>query len=164
MEKTTERLLIKHYKKENLKDFKTVLMDDDIMKHISGKGYSLEVTEQKFANALEVNSKNKNAGFFNVTLKENSRLVGFAKLVAIDDDKLEVGYAIVKNLWGKGFASEITLNLVEHARIYYPEKAVIGIVDFGNEASKNVLLKQNFKFYKTDNFNGKKVEYYKLPH
>ena len=86
----------------------------------------------------------------------------FAKLVHMDDD-LEVGYALLKKHWGNGFASEITENLVVHAKKHFPEKKIIAIVNLGNDASKKVLIKQQFIKYNSGNLDGFDVEYFELP-
>lgn len=160
---TSKRLIFKHYTKIDFNDFKVILMNDEIMKHISGKGNSKKLTKEKFKNVLKTNSQAKNSGFFNVTLKESEYLVGFAKLVHMGDD-IEIGYALLKEQWGKGFASEITKNLIIHAKKHFPEKKIIAIVNLGNDASKNVLIKQQFIKYNTGILDGFEVEYFKLAH
>ena len=156
----TKRLNIKHYTKRDEQDFNTILMSDNIMKGIRGEGCTAKISQQKFDKALLENEKHTDLGFFNVTLKDSNELVGFAKLVVTDNNSLEVGYALVEKLWGCGYASEITVALVKHGLKKYPEKEIIGIVNVGNEASSNVLIKQNFKLKRTDYLDGFKVGYY----
>ena len=156
----TKRLSIKHYTKHDKQAFYDILMNDNIMKGIRDKGYNAEITQQKFENALLENEKSDDLGFFNVTLINTHELVGFAKLVTADDHNLEVGYALVENLWGFGYASEITTTLVKHGLKKYPEKEIFGIVNDNNKASSNVLLKQNFELKKTANLDGFNVGYY----
>ncbi len=156
----TKRLNIKQYTKHDKQAFYDILMNDNIMKGIRGKGHTAEIAQQKFEKALSENDKSHDLGFFNVTLNNTHELVGFAKLVSTDDHNLEVGYALVENLWGFGYASEITDALVKHGLKKYPEKEIFGIVNDDNKASSNVLLKQNFKLKKTANVDGFKVEYY----
>jgi len=163
MNLTSKRLIFKHYTKIDFNYFKVILMNDEIMRHISGKGNSEKLTQEKFKKVLNTNSENKNLGFFNVTLKETKHLVGFAKLVHMDGS-LEIGYALLKKQWGKGFASEITKNLIIHAKKHFPEKEIIAIVNLGNAASKNVLIKQQFIKYNTGILDGFEVEYFKLAH
>ena len=158
----SKRLIFKHYTKNDFKDFKAILMNDEIMKHISEKGNSEKVTKEKFKNVLETNSKNTDLGFFNITLFESNDLVGFAKLVEFDNDKLEVGYALLKKQWGFGYASEITDRLIIYSKKHFPEKEIIAIVNLENQASKNVLLKQQFVLEKVDVLDGINVEFYKL--
>lgn len=162
MKLKSKRLIINYYTKKDFNDFKAILMNDEIMKHISGKGNSKKVTEEKFNNVLETNSKKTGLGFFNVSLIKSKELVGFAKLVDFDDEYIEVGYALLQKHWGFGYASEITTKLVEYGKKYFPEKLIIAIVNLDNHASKNVLLKQGFTLYKVDDFKGEPVEFYKL--
>jgi len=158
----TDRLCIKHYTESDFEDFRVILTNDKIMKSIRGKGYNIKVATEKFQQALEVNNKSSDLGFLNVTLKDSLTLVGFAKLVLMDDGNLEVGYALVEDLWGLGYASEITAALVTYGQNIHPDKEIIGIVNIGNNASKNVLLKQNFIFKKTDTLDGFEVAHYYL--
>ena len=46
MNLNSNRLIFKHYTKIDFNDFKAILMDDEIMKHISGKGNSEKVTKR----------------------------------------------------------------------------------------------------------------------
>jgi len=94
----TQRLNIRHYTNHDLDDFNAILMNDTVMKGIQGKGHSLAVSKQRFDDALATNAKYDDLGFFNVTKKDTNELVGFAKLVLMDDGNLEVGYALIEKL------------------------------------------------------------------
>jgi len=144
----------------DLDDFNAILMNDTIMKGIRGKGHSAEASKQRFQDALATNRKYNNLGFFNVTKKGTDELVGFAKLVLMDDGNLEVGYALLEKLWGYGFASEITATLVLHALHHYPMKEIIGVVNVENRASQHVLKKQQFKLKSTGILANFEVGYY----
>jgi RimJ/RimL family protein N-acetyltransferase len=157
---STKRLNIKQYTKHNEQDFNDILMNDNIMKGIRGKGHTAEITKQKFEEALLENEKYDDLGFFNVTTNDTHELVGFAKLVTIDEHNLELGYALIENLWGLGYASEITNALVNHSLKTYPKKGIMGIVNDVNEASSNVLLKQNFELKSNTVIDGFNVGYY----
>ncbi len=156
----SQRLNISHYAKHDLNDFNAILMNDTIMKGIRGKGHSAEASKQRFEDALATNVKQDDLGFFNVTKRGTDELVGFAKLVLMDDGNLEVGYALLEKLWGYGFASEITATLVEYALHNYPMKEIIGVVNVANEASVHVLRKQGFKLQSTALIDNLEVAYY----
>ncbi len=156
----SQRLNIRHYTAHDLENFKAILMNDTIMKGIRGKGHSAEAAKQRFQDALATNEKYDDLGFFNVTKKDTNELVGFAKLVTMDDGNLPVGYALLEELWGFGFASEITAALVAHALSNYPTKEIIGVVNVENRASQHVLTKQQFKLKSTDMLANFEVGYY----
>ena len=80
MKLISNRLIFKHYTKIDFNDFKAILMNDEVMKHISGKGNSEKVTKEKFKKVLKTNSENSKLGFFNITLKESENLVGFCEI------------------------------------------------------------------------------------
>lgn len=156
----SQRLNIRHYTAHDLEDFNAILMNDAVMKGIRGKGHSARASKQRFQDALATNEKYDDLGFFNVTKKDTKELVGFAKLVLMDDGNLEVGYALLEKSWGFGFASEITAALVAHALSNYPMKEIIGIVNIKNQSSQHVLKKQQFKLKSTAMLANFEVGYY----
>ena len=156
----SQRLNIRHYTPHDLDDFNAILMNDTIMKGIRGKGHSAEASKQRFEDALATNEKYDDLGFFNVTKKDSNELVGFAKLVLMDDGNLEVGYALLEKLWGYGFASEIVAALVAHALNNYSMKEIIGVVNIENQPSQRVLKKQHFKLKSTAFLANFEVGYY----
>jgi len=157
----SKRLVFTQYSSADFDDFKAILMNDLIMKHVAGKGYDLKTTRKKFKNALEENAKSKLTGFFNVKLKSNNKLVGFSKLVFTETNELEVGYALIEKQWGLGYASEITSALVKHAQMHYPAIDIIGIVNLSNDASSHVLEKQHFKLDTITFLDDEEVKIYK---
>ena len=158
----TNRLNIKQYTQKDFNDFAAIVMNDEIMKNIRGKGHDLDITTQKFNEALSTNESNELMGFYNVTKKASNQLVGFAKLTPTDSNELEVGYALLKKCWGKGYASEITKSLIEHAKKHFPKNDIVAIVNVGNVTSSHVLKKQHFFLEKTETLKNVLVEYYKL--
>ncbi len=156
----SERLNIQHYTPDHFADFNAILMNDTIMKGIRGKGYCAPVAKEKFEAVLLDNSRYDNLGFFHVSKKDTAELVGFAKLILMDDGNLEVGYALLEELWGYGLTSEITNILVQHGLKNYPSKEIIGIVNVENKASAHVLTKQGFELRRTDFLDDYKVAYY----
>lgn len=158
----SKRLTLQHYSSTDFDDFKAILMNDLVMKHIVGKGHDLKNTRKKFENALAENAKRKLTGFFNVKLLSSNELVGFSKLVFTDQDELEVGYALLEKQWGLGYASEITSTLVKHAQKHFPTTEIIGIVNLNNDASSRVLEKQHFKLEKSTILDNEEVKIYKF--
>ncbi len=57
---------------------------------------------------------------------------------------IEVGYLFKRSAWGKGFATEACRRLLQFAFEDSPLDEVVGIIEEGNTASENVLLKCGF--------------------
>ena len=59
----------------------------------------------------------------------------------LPDAEIEIGYILKPAAWGKGFATEICLRLLEFAFSQSPMQDVVACIDDRNSASRNVLLK-----------------------
>jgi ribosomal-protein-alanine N-acetyltransferase len=93
---------------------------------------------------VEVTQRNHaTRGYGMVALVERSTgvIVGFCGLVhPAGQPEPEIKYALRQDAWGRGFATEAAIGLLEHAaRLGLPE--VIATTDPENEASHRVLLK-----------------------
>ncbi len=61
------------------------------------------------------------------------------------DAEIEIGFFLVRDAWGKGYATEIARALVAFAFESSPLPAVVATHDVRNHASRNVLLKSGFR-------------------
>jgi RimJ/RimL family protein N-acetyltransferase len=80
-------------------------------------------------------------GFYAVDVIETNETVGISGLVKRDGlEDVDLGFAFLARTWGKGYATESGLAVVEHARAL-GIKRLLGITNEDNEASVRVLLK-----------------------
>ncbi|MDO9257630.1 MAG: GNAT family N-acetyltransferase [Bacteroidales bacterium] len=136
-------------------------MNDDVMKFVTGNALTLEKAEIRFQKVLDTNIASGDTGFFIVRKKDKDDFIGIVKLVQITADQFEVGYMLLPEYWGKGYASEMVkcmISLATKKQI----KEIIGIVDPENPASIRVLSKFGFQLYETGKFDGLKAAFYKL--
>ncbi|MEM8683136.1 MAG: GNAT family N-acetyltransferase [Pseudomonadota bacterium] len=61
------------------------------------------------------------------------------------DEEIEIGFFLVRDAWGKGYATEISRALLAFAFASSPLDAVVATHDARNEASRRVLLKSGFR-------------------
>lgn len=123
-------------------------MKDDVMKHITGAGLTHEQALERFQVALDADKGRDDMGFLAVNLKESGAFIGLGKIVPFENRMTEIGYALLPEFWGKGYASEITNCLVEYARELGSVVELIGLVDPGNQPSIRILMKHGFVFYR----------------
>lgn len=150
----SERLSYTKFTPEDFPEYKALVAQDDVMRHITGSGISGEEARQRFQVALDADMKAENLGFLAVRQIVTGQFIGLAKIVPFENGMIEIGYALHPAFWGKGYASEITARLILYARELGFVQTLIGLVSPDNQASVNVLTKQNFSFYrqvKTDN-------------
>jgi len=142
--------------------FARLVTNYSVMKYITGRALNSEEAELRFRKALHVNSLNPDAGYFVVFRKEDNEFIGVVKLVNFEPSVMEVGYMLLPEYWGKGFASEMLRYVVEFARLKYPGVELTGIVDPENPASIRVLEKFGFYLYKTGRIDDQDAAFYKL--
>lgn len=142
--------------------FARLVNNISVMKYITGKALNAEEAEMRFWKAIHVNTHNPEAGYFAVFQKQDNEFVGVVKLVDFEHFEMEVGYMLLPEYWGKGFATDMLNYLIELARIKFPESDLIGIVDPENPASIKVLEKFGFRLYKIGVIDDLDAAYYKL--
>ncbi|MDE1922608.1 MAG: GNAT family N-acetyltransferase [Gammaproteobacteria bacterium] len=71
----------------------------------------------------------------------SGRLIGACDLSMIEGGVFDLGYMLGSDHWGKGYATEIALALVESAFLELRAQRVISTVDVNNRASIRVLEK-----------------------
>ncbi|HAS41725.1 MAG TPA: hypothetical protein DCS93_14700 [Microscillaceae bacterium] len=137
--------------------------DDVVMRHITGTGLTKEQAEARFAKTLKTNETYPNMGFYTAKNQASREFVGIAKFTYLDEaqTQVEVGYGMMPEYWGAGYATEMLCCLMKHAQAFPNIKELIGIVNPENDASVKVLTKQGFALYKAT-FGENPAEYYKL--
>lgn len=70
--------------------------------------------------------------------------VGMAFLIPYDDVEFELGFRLRRCHWEKGYATEMSRALIQHAKEQLHAAAVIGIVHKDNQRSCRVFEKLNF--------------------
>ncbi|MEY9123429.1 RimJ/RimL family protein N-acetyltransferase [Bradyrhizobium yuanmingense] len=83
--------------------------------------------------------------------------------VLVDDvDEIEIAYALKREFWGQGFASEIATALTDIGLSQLALPSLIGIVYVGNTASRRVLEKSNYLLERSKNRHGGDVVIYRI--
>jgi len=76
-----------------------------------------------------------------VVERESATLIGACDLSLIERNVADLGYMLGAAHWGKGYATEISLALIDAAFFDLKADRVISTVDVNNQASINVLEK-----------------------
>lgn len=118
------------------------------MLHISGDGLDFEGARQRFEKSLRADRQQRDMGFVAVYEQDSGLYVGLGKIVPFEDGFTEIGYALLPEFWGKGYASEITCRLVAYAREAGTVESLVALVAPENGASIKVLTKQQFRFFR----------------
>ena len=77
---------------------------------------------------------------------ETGRLIGACDLSLIEHNVVDLGYMLGLDSWGKGFATEIAIALIDAAFFDLGADRVISTVDVNNKASIRVLEKTGMRW------------------
>jgi RimJ/RimL family protein N-acetyltransferase len=158
----TDRLIARKLDESDLDDLVRLHLDADVSRFLGGVR-SPEVT----AAYLAANIRHWDEHGFGLWTfrRPDGAFVGRAGLRRIELEglpELEIAYALVRDAWGRGLASEIAQALVEVWRAHMAEPGLIGIASKGNSVSERVLLKTGFSFDRDAVFHGFDVGVFRL--
>ncbi|MEI6059701.1 MAG: GNAT family N-acetyltransferase [Bacteroidota bacterium] len=162
MDLISDRLVFKRMSSADFPFYSSLVMNGEVMKYITGKSLSHEEAIQRFQAALYAGNGYQEAGFFIAETRLDTKLIGVVKLVRLADQRAEIGYMLLPQFWGKGFASEMVERMIILAKEKKLAAEIIGIIDPSNPASIRVLTKFGFCLYDTGQIDGLDAAYYKL--
>lgn len=150
----TERLILRRYKKSDLKDLYEYLSDSDVVKYEPYKPMTMSEVENNLDWRISTDE------MIAVELKSNHKMIGNVYLGKRDFESLEMGYVFNKDYWGKGYAKESCMKLIKLAfsngihRIFAecdPQNIGSWKLLESLEFEKEAHLKKNVYFWKDDN-------------
>jgi len=144
----SERLVYNKFNHSHFTDYTRLVSQEEVMKHITGNGLNIDEAKIRFQVALDADRNRADMGFLAVREKETNEFIGLSKIVPFENGMTEIGYALLPEFWGKGYASEITKRLIDYAKELGNISELIGVVDPENQPSIRVLTKQDFVFYR----------------
>ena len=141
----TERLIVRQYDFDtDAENFFLLNSDDDVMRYIRATK-SKDECNAFLKKIIETYKINPLIGRWAANEKVSGKFVGSFAIIPIEgSDDIQLGYAFLKENWGKGFASELTKAGLD----YYFKNTTAGhiyaIAEEANTASHKVLLKNGF--------------------
>jgi len=102
-------------------------------------------------------------GFCAVIEKQTEKLVGWCGLWRLDEiNELEIGYAITKDAWGKGFATEAAQVFLQYAFEKLKTGKIVAVAEPENASSRRVMEKLGMKFVRLGEFYDRELVQYAI--
>ena len=93
--------------------------------------------------------KDQGFGFYGMVLKDSGEMIGIAGLINRDGlDHLDIGYGMLPEFRGKGYAFEATKAVFDHGYEDLKLDKIVAIVNPDNVRSIRLLTKLGLKFEK----------------
>ena len=148
----TDRLLLRLPNESDFEALAAMYADEEVMKFLGGPT-PRDTTWRTLATFIG-HWCLRGYGLFSVIEKESHNFIGRVGLINPEGwPALEIGWAICRPAWGKGYASEAARAVFDHEIPRLNPSRLISLVDHQNEASIRVAEKLDGKNCGTTTFN-----------
>lgn len=140
----TSRIILRSFEERDLLDLTRMMIDDEVMKYTGFRGAQ---SKEKVVDCL-ARWKGEGVGPLGVwcaSEKESGEFVGWFMLKKTSFEFPELGFMLAKNKWGQGFASEVSLALINYAFLKLGMTKIVATTVAENLASVAVLTKIGMK-------------------
>ena len=146
----TPRLFVRHWGVEDLGNLHD-LYSDPAISELIGPKLNIQETKQIFEDQLIQYHMQPYEGRYVIIEKDTDSFIGtFLMRATRVSNSIEIGYAIKKEDWGKGLATEVVGQSIEYIFQSTSYNAIYAFTEISNVNSKNVLDKCGFT--QEDNF------------
>lgn len=159
----TERLVVRPYNMEDRDHFFMMNGDEEIVRYIR-PAKSREESDLFLREVILYSTQNPLYGRWAVIEKENRAFAGTFAVIPVEQaNGMQLGYSLLRQNWGKGYATELTLGGLEYIFSRTPLHEVLAITETGNIASQKVLVKSGFRFQRAYSEGTKELFQYVFP-
>jgi ribosomal-protein-alanine N-acetyltransferase len=147
----TERLLLRHFVTGDLDNLVSFYSDPDVVRYIPDAPRSYAETKDELEWFMNGHPKFPELGLWATIHRETGQFIGRCGLLpwTIDErNEVEVAFALSKNYWGRGLATEAARGIVEYAFGKLKLSRLICLIEHDNRASIKVATKIGMTFEK----------------
>lgn len=140
----TQRLLLRNFVMADLDNLFSFYSDPEVVKYIPDAPRSYEETKDEMEWFMNGHPKFPQLGLWATIFKETDQFIGRCGLLpwTIDErNEVEVAFALSKDYWGRGLATEAARGIVQYAFGTLKLSRLICLIDEANHASIKVATK-----------------------
>jgi RimJ/RimL family protein N-acetyltransferase len=142
----TERLILRPMSEADVDDVYEMRRDPEVMRYIREPVQSRE----EALNWIELISSRwavDRIGFCGLVEKQSGKFAGWCGLWQLrENGEIEVGYAVAKEFWGRGYASESAAAFLDYGFGPLALDKIVAVARPENTASRRVMEKLGMKF------------------
>jgi len=138
----TLRLAMREFVPSDFDDLYRLDSDPRVMKYITGKPATREETQAAVRRITRYYRLYPNLGAWYTVRRDTGKFIGWFSLkYAGKSPDVEIGYRLLPEAWGQGFATEGATAMHHYGFDDLDLHRIIGVTDPGNKASQRVLMK-----------------------
>ena len=164
----TERLILRELEYTDEKDLFEMDSDPEVHLYIENNPVKVISEITKVIEMLKKQYQENGIARWAVVDKQTNECIGWSGLkyfnVALNNHNnfYELGYRFKRKHWGKGFATESAIAILNYGFKNLKVDSVFAITDPNNSNSKKVLTKLGFDFQETFDYEGDMTDWFEL--
>jgi RimJ/RimL family protein N-acetyltransferase len=150
----TERLVLRQFTEDDVDNLVELDSDPDVMHFINGGRPTprREIESDVLPTFLDYYERFPGYGFWVAIEKSSGRFVGwfhFRPATAAHPNEVELGYRLLKSVWGKGYATEGSRALIDKGFAELGVQRVVAFTMVVHVASRRVMEKAGLRLVRT---------------
>ena len=142
----TDRLLLRHFEPNDAETYQALVGDPEVMRHLPPRRALDNIEAQRWVESFAAHVERHEFGVWILFDRVTEEFVGHGGLQRLPTEETEVIYAIVRERWGNGLATEIASASLKYGFEILGLDAIIGLAYPENGASRRVLEKAGMQF------------------
>lgn len=158
----TERLILRPMDINDIESVFQMRRDDAVMRFIREPVISRNEAAD-WINLISSRWAKDKIGFCSLIEKESGKFAGWCGLWQLKESgEIEVGYAVAKKFWGKGYASESAEAFLDYGFNNLNLEKIVAVARPENTASRRVMEKIGMQFDYTGKFYERDLVHYSI--
>ncbi len=157
----TDRLILRPFDEKDVDAIYAMRSDPEVMRFIREPQ-----SRDESASWLKLVSsrwETEQVGFCAVLDKQTDKFLGWCGVWRLKETgELEIGYAIAKEFWKKGYATEAALKFLDYAFEKLNPDKIVAVASPVNAASRRVMEKLGMSYDFTGEFYGRNLVHYSI--
>jgi [ribosomal protein S5]-alanine N-acetyltransferase len=138
----SERLVLRRFTMDDLPLLVELNSDPEVMRWLGGVRTAEQTAVMLRERIIAYYANNPNLGIWATQLRATGECIGMHLINHIQGEPLiQVGYRLFRKHWGQGYATEMTVALLEHGFRRLGLERISAITALENTASQHVLIK-----------------------
>ena len=155
----TDRLILRRLDERDVEVIFAMRSDPEVMRFIRAPQNLVETVN--WLNLVSSRWASDGIGFCAIIEKQTDEFSGWCGLWRLKEtNELEIGYAIARDAWGKGYATEAAHAFLQYAFEQLKPDKIVAVAEPENVSSRRVMEKLGMKFVKLGEFYNRELVQY----
>lgn len=158
----TNRLFLRRMNETDKDSVFAMRSDVEVMRFIRAPQIKKSEAEN-WINLISSRWETEKIGFCAMVEKTSNQFIGWCGLWRLaENDEIEVGYALFKEFWGKGYAAEASKAFLDYGFNQLNLEKIVAVANPENKSSRRVMEKLGMKYDYLGEFYGRDLVHYSI--